>query len=71
MQNAMSRFLIKGVATAIMLCMYALGTGAIAPAAAHGWHCAWVRGHSHPGACRRRRGAWWWRSRRRRRRRRW
>jgi hypothetical protein len=66
----MHRFFIKGLAIAIVVCMYSLGMGATAPAAAHGWHCAWMRGHSHPGACRRRRSRGRW-GRRRVRRGRW
>ena len=54
MENAMSaavRFLVKGLAAIALICMYAVGMGTTAPAAAHGWHCGWIRGHRHLGAC--------------------
>src|SRR5687767_1692771 len=55
MRNAFSvivRFLLSGLAAVILVGMYAAGMTAIStPARAHGWHCAWVRGHRHLGAC--------------------
>ena len=54
MENAMSaavRFLVKGLAAFVLVCMYAVGMGTATPAAAHGWHCGWIRGHRHLGAC--------------------
>ena len=60
MENALStgvKFLTTSLAAAILVGMYAVGSVATsAPAGAHGWHCGWVRGHRHPGACR----GWGW-----------
>ena len=73
MENIMSatgRWLSGGLTAAALVCMYAVGMISLSstPASAHGWHCARIRGHYHPGACRRRgRGSWWWRGRRGRR----
>jgi hypothetical protein len=68
MEKAMSAA-SKWLAAAAVVGMYAVGMAATStPASAHGWHCAWIRGHYHPRACRRGR---WWRGRRGRRRGRW
>jgi len=73
--SAAVKWVTTGVAAAILVVMYALGMGASSPAAAHGWHCYWARGHRHLAACDIGPGIdlWWGgrRRRRRRRRRRW
>ncbi len=37
--SAATKWVTKGLAAAVLVVMYALGMGASAPAAAHGWHC--------------------------------
>jgi hypothetical protein len=72
MENAMStavKWLSRGLAAIVLVCLYAVGMIATAPpAAAHGWHCGWVRGHRHLGACDVYYDTgWWWGGRRGRR----
>jgi hypothetical protein len=42
--SAATKWVTKGLAAAVLVVMYALGMGASAPAAAHGYHCNSVYG---------------------------